>query len=166
MILVALGANLPAPSGSPPSVTLRAAAAEIARLPNLRIEATSALYESAPQPPSGQPAYRNAVLRLAGDIDPAALLAALLEIEARFGRQRGEENASRSLDLDIIAMGATLRQAPDPILPHPRAHQRAFVLRPLADVAPGWRHPLLGIKVEALLAKVADQPLRRLADWD
>jgi 2-amino-4-hydroxy-6-hydroxymethyldihydropteridine diphosphokinase len=166
MILVALGANLPDPAGRSAGETLRAALDEIGLLPGLQIIARSALYESAPQPPSGQPPYRNAVLRLAGEADPAVLLHNLLAIEARFGRERGTANAARSLDLDLIAMGALIRNWPDPILPHPRAHQRAFVLRPLADVAPGWRHPVSGMTVEALLEAVADQPLRRLPDWD
>jgi 2-amino-4-hydroxy-6-hydroxymethyldihydropteridine diphosphokinase len=66
-------------------------------------------------------------------------------------------NAARCLDLDIIAIGSRQRAAPDPILPHPRAHQRAFVLAPLADVAPGWVHPVLGVTVEALLQGLRDQ---------
>jgi 2-amino-4-hydroxy-6-hydroxymethyldihydropteridine diphosphokinase len=166
MILIALGANLPDPAGRSAGETLRAAVEEVGLLPGLRIIARSALYESAPQPPSGQPPYRNAALALAGEADPGALLRDLLAIEARFGRERGEANAARSLDLDLIAMGALVQDRPDPILPHPRMHQRAFVLRPLADVAPGWCHPVLGITVEALLGTVADQPLRRLPDWD
>src|ERR1700735_231851 len=117
MILVAIGANLPGPKNTPPS---------------------------------GQPDYFNAVAvlrRIAGttDPDPAALLAAFQAIEAREGRVRGEPNAARTLDLDIIAMGQggqMVRATPDPVLPHPRAHQRAFVLAPLLDVAPGWIHPL------------------------
>ena len=78
--------------------------------------------------------------------DPAALLARLQAMEARAGRVRGERNAARTLDLDIIAMGDAgqmVRAAPDPVLPHPRAHLRAFVLLPLLDVAPGWVHPVL-----------------------
>lgn len=76
---------------------------------------------------------------------------------------RGTPNAARTLDLDIIAMGTLVRQAPDPILPHPRAHERHFVLRPLADVAPGWVHPVLARAVEELLALLPEQGVR-LAD--
>ncbi len=68
------------------------------------------------------------------------------------GRARGVPNAARTLDLDIIAMDQLVRDAPDPIVPHPRAHERGFVLRPLADVAPGWVHPRIGISVPGLLA--------------
>jgi 2-amino-4-hydroxy-6-hydroxymethyldihydropteridine diphosphokinase len=144
MILIAFGANLPGPDGSPPEETCRQALAAIGTIPGLTIAAVSPLYISAPVPISDQPAYINGVLRARGEVDPAALLARLLEIESRFGRRRAGLNAARSLDLDIIAMGDLLRDAPDPILPHPRAHERAFVLRPLADVAPEWRHPVLG----------------------
>jgi 2-amino-4-hydroxy-6-hydroxymethyldihydropteridine diphosphokinase len=80
--------------------------------------------------------------------------------EARAGRLRGAANAARPLDLDIIDMGGMVRDAPDPVLPHPRAHLRAFVLRPLRDVAPGWVHPRLGVTVSALLEGVAEQDVR------
>ncbi|MCX7385000.1 MAG: 2-amino-4-hydroxy-6-hydroxymethyldihydropteridine diphosphokinase, partial [Alphaproteobacteria bacterium] len=73
-------------------------------------------------------------------------------IEARAGRVRGAANAARTLDLDIIDIAGLRRDTPAPILPHPRAHERGFVLRPLADVAPGWVHPRLGRTVEDLLA--------------
>ena len=85
-------------------------------------------------------------------IDPAALLAELMAIETTCGRQRGEANAARTLDLDIIAIGGMARSAPDPILPHPRAHERVFVLVPIIDVAPTWVHPVLGLTAAALLA--------------
>ena len=77
-----------------------------------------------------------------------------MAIEAASGRRRSEANAARTLDLDIIAIGEMVRAAPDPILPHPRAHLRRFVLAPLADVAPGWVHPLLHETAAALLARL------------
>jgi 2-amino-4-hydroxy-6-hydroxymethyldihydropteridine diphosphokinase len=94
--------------------------------------------------------------------DPAALLARLQAIEARCGRQRGLPNAARTLDLDIVAIGALVRDSPDPVLPHPRAHQRGFVLRPLADVAPDWVHPALHRNVSDLLAELPPDGIRRL----
>ena len=98
-----------------------------------------------------------------GVADPAALLAALQAIEAQHGRVRSEPNAARTLDLDIIAMGDLVRDAPDPVLPHPRAHERRFVLAPLAEIAPGWVHPRLGLGVAALLARLPPQDLRPCA---
>lgn len=163
MILVALGANLPAADGAAPLDACRAAAAALDGLLGLRLRAVSRWYESAPVPPSDQPPYVNGVARLDGEADPAALLAALHAIEARAGRRRGAPNAARTLDLDLVAMGDLVRAAPDPVLPHPRAHLRAFVLAPLRDVAPGWRHPVLGCGVEELLAGLPEQSVRVLA---
>lgn len=163
-ILVAIGSNLAAPNTASPLATCRAAVLELARLPQCKLRALSRWYASAPVPPSGQPSYVNGVAALDGTADPAWLLRKLQAIERHFGRARSVPNAARTLDLDIVAMGRTVRDRPDPVLPHPRAHLRAFVLRPLADVVPGWVHPVLGQSVEELLNQVADQQLRVLAD--
>jgi 2-amino-4-hydroxy-6-hydroxymethyldihydropteridine diphosphokinase len=160
MILIAMGANLPDRDGTPPLETCRAAARALANLPGTRLESVSRWYETAPVPPSGQPNYINGVARLTPRpgvaIDPVSMLADLQAIEARFGRQRGEPNAARTLDLDLIDLEGLVRDQPDPILPHPRAHVRAFVLLPLLDVAPDWVHPGNGRTATALLAG-ADQ---------
>ncbi|MBW8270518.1 2-amino-4-hydroxy-6-hydroxymethyldihydropteridine diphosphokinase [Caldovatus aquaticus] len=163
-ILVAIGANLPGPDGAPPIATCRRAAAALDRvLPGVRLVALSGWWTSDPVPPQpGAPRFVNGVARLraSGALpDPAALLAALQRLEAAAGRERPYRNAPRTLDLDLIACGALVRDAPDPVLPHPRAHRRGFVLCPLAEVAPGWRHPRLGLTVEALLAALpAEEP--------
>lgn len=160
-ILVALGANLPGPGGRAPLETCRWAAGALDALPGLRLVALSRWYRTPPDPPSDQPWYINAVARLAGAADPAALLAALHALEAAAGRRRsGEANAARPLDLDLIAIGGLVRDAPDPVLPHPRAHRRGFVMAPLAEVAPGWVHPRLHRSAEALAAALpAPEPL-------
>ena len=160
MILVAIGANLPGPDGATALETCRRAAVALDRLPGLTLKGLSRWYESDPVPPSGQPRYINGVALLIGAIDPVALLSALQAIEHDFGRVRGEPNAPRTLDLDIVAMGSLVRTAPDPILPHPRAHLRAFVLAPLADTAPDWVHPLLKRSAVALLADLPPQGIR------
>ena len=95
MIYIAIGANLPAPDGTPPLQTCRAAAAAVAALPGLRLAHLSTWHETAPVPPSGQPNYVNGVIALQGAADPAQLLQSLQSIEARFGRIRGEPNAAR-----------------------------------------------------------------------
>lgn len=173
-ILIAIGANLPGPGGRTPLASCRAAAAALGKLPGLRLVALSRWWRSAPVPPSDQPDYVNGVARLDGWMAPEALLAALQALERAAGRRRetdaGESAAARyaarPLDLDIIAMGNLVREAEDPLLPHPRAHQRGFVLAPLAEAAPGWVHPVLGRTVEALLAELPEQRLDPIAVAD
>ena len=155
-ILVAIGANLPGANGAAPLVACLAAVEALRGLPGLRVVAVSRWHRTAPVPPSGQPDYVNGVVRLAGEAEPAALLARLQSIEAAAGRARTTANAARTLDLDIVAMDDLLRDAPDPILPHPRCHLRGFVLRPLADVALDWVHPRLGRPLSELLAALPD----------
>jgi 2-amino-4-hydroxy-6-hydroxymethyldihydropteridine diphosphokinase len=94
--------------------------------------------------------------------DPAVLLQRLMAIETAAGRERSVADAPRRLDLDIIAMGPLVRRAPDPVLPHPRAHERGFVLVPLAELVPGWVHPLLHRPVAALLAALPPQDVQPL----
>ena len=157
MILIAIGANLPGPHGEAPLATCEAAADALRGLPGLHLAALSRWYRTDPMPPSGQPPYINGVARLEGMADPASLLARLQAIEARFGRVRGLANAARTLDLDIVAIDDLVRDAPDPVLPHPRMHQRGFVLCPLADVAPDWTHPRLRHTVRDLIAALPPQ---------
>jgi len=170
MILIGIGANLPGADGAPPIETCRRAAAALDALPGLRLRGLSRWYLTAPVPPSGQPPYVNAVALLRAQPgvvqpDPGALLAALQGMEARAGRIRGRANAARTLDLDIVAMGEggqLVRSVVDPVLPHPRAHERAFVLVPLRDVAPGWVHPLLRRGVAELIAALPPQQMQAL----
>lgn len=159
MILIAIGANLPSPSGDSPFATCQNAVEAIKTIPNLKFIALSSWYRSAPIPRSAQPDFCNGIVRLEGDIGPIVLLDTLHEIEARFDRVRGVRNASRTLDLDVIDLNGTIRAIPPIILPHPRAHLRAFVLRPIVDVAPGWRHPTLRRGVASLLADLAPQSI-------
>jgi len=165
MILVAIGGNLPGPDGATPLAICRAAVTALAEIPGLRLDAVSRWYETEPVPRSDQPNYVNGVARLERDkglgISPESLLASLQAIETRFGRRRAERNAARTLDLDLIDMDGLVRDAPDPILPHPRAHLRAFVLLPLLDVAPDWVHPSNGRTGLALIDGV-DQTGSRL----
>lgn len=114
-----------------------------------------------------QPDYFNAVLEAdAADHDPRALYDVLRAIEQRFGRERRERWGARTLDLDIVAMGDLLGSFDGIELPHPRMAERAFVLAPLAELEPGWRHPVLGRKAAALLADLPQGGgYRRISDF-
>ena len=104
--------------------------------------------------PPGQPDYLNAALALDTDLSPSGLLADLLAVEARAGRVRAERWGPRVLDLDLIAHGDAVLDSPGLTLPHPRAFTRAFVLAPLAEVAPDWQDPRTGLGVQEALARL------------
>jgi 2-amino-4-hydroxy-6-hydroxymethyldihydropteridine diphosphokinase len=143
-------------------MTCERALLRLAALPGLTLAARSRWFSTAPVPPSDQPRYVNGVVRLEGQAAPADLMQALQAFEAAAGRRRGAPDAARTLDLDIIDMAGLVRDAPDPILPHPRAHLRLFVLMPLRDVAPLWVHPRLGRSVGELIAGLPGQDVRPL----
>ncbi|MCA0199948.1 MAG: 2-amino-4-hydroxy-6-hydroxymethyldihydropteridine diphosphokinase [Proteobacteria bacterium] len=159
MILIGVGANLPSDAGSPLQ-TCEAALVHLGRL-GVVVAARSPWYETAPVPVSDQPWFVNAVVRAETALSPAGLLAALHLTEAAFGRLRTVTNAARTLDLDLLAYGDVIRTGEAPLLPHPRLHERAFVLFPLRDLAPGWRHPVLGETAENLAARLPEQGIRR-----
>ncbi len=162
MILIGVGANLPSEAGSPLE-TCEAALRHLGRL-GIVIAARSPWYETAPVPVSDQPWYVNGVAAITTPLSPQGVLAALHLTEAAFGRVRSVANASRSLDLDLLAYGSVVLEAGAPILPHPRLHERAFVLFPLRDLAPRWRHPVLGETAMDLASRLQPQGIRRLGD--
>ena len=153
---VALGANL-----DDPAATVRAAFAALANLPDSRIVHCSSLYRTAPVGIADQPEFINAVAELETSLAPEALLDALLEIEQRFGRIRAERNGPRTLDLDLLLYNDQYLDLPRLTLPHPRLHLRAFVLQPLAEIAPDLKLPGRGT-VAAWLPAVANQGIVRL----
>ncbi|HPB90255.1 MAG TPA: 2-amino-4-hydroxy-6-hydroxymethyldihydropteridine diphosphokinase [Rugosibacter sp.] len=157
---VALGANL-----GDPVATVRAAMAALRELPQAKLVAASSLYRTAPVGLTHQPDFINAVVEMCAVSPAPTFLAELFAIEARFGRQRDfatpVPNAPRTLDLDLLLYGDLISDDAQLILPHPRMHQRAFVLAPLAEIAPQLVIPGLGA-VSDLLAQCADQRIERL----
>ncbi|MEO5336635.1 MAG: 2-amino-4-hydroxy-6-hydroxymethyldihydropteridine diphosphokinase [Magnetospirillum sp. WYHS-4] len=150
MILVALGANLDSPRFGPPQRTLEAALAALEGA-GVRVAARSRWFRSAPVPASDQPWFVNGVVRVESGLEPVDLLALLHGIEADFGRVRSLAGAPRVLDLDLLDYeGRVMVQGL--VLPHPRLNERAFVLLPLQEVAPAWRHPSSGLSVDDLIA--------------
>ncbi len=153
---IALGANLDDPLGQ-----LRAALDAVAALPDSRMLRTSSFYRTAPVGAPGQPDYLNAVAALETGLAPDDLLAALLEIEHDFGRRREYRNAPRTLDLDLLLYDDAVIDRPHLQIPHPRLHLRAFVLVPLAEIAPELRLPGRG-SVAAWLPAVTTQRITKL----
>ncbi len=153
LILIGLGANLPSAMGSPRQ-TLTAALARLGS-EGLGVVRRSRFWRTRPVPISDQPWFVNAVAAIETDLGPAPLLDLLHHIEAAFGRERTVVNAPRVLDLDLLAYGtAVLETPPRPLVPHPRLAGRAFVLLPLRDIAPAWRHPLTGDGIDAMIARL------------
>ena len=154
MIVIALGANLVSPAG-PPAATIAAAVDALAQK-GVKIEAASGFFATPAWPDPSAPNYVNAVIRVATAHSPAELMEILHKTEATYGRTRGEKNAPRTLDLDLIDYHGRVEEGP-PILPHPRLADRAFVLIPLADIAADWRHPLTGLSVGELIAALPEE---------
>ncbi len=153
---VGLGANL-----NDPAAQVDYALAELDRLPATRLVARSGLYASAPVGYVDQPDFVNAVAQVETTLSPRALLLALLDIEHRHGRERSFRNAPRTLDLDLLLYGDARFHEDGLSLPHPRMHQRAFVLLPLIEIAPDTMIPALGRAADHLPA-CADQSVRLL----
>jgi 2-amino-4-hydroxy-6-hydroxymethyldihydropteridine diphosphokinase len=163
-IFIGTGANLPHPTHGSPRRTLEAALNELGRR-GVSVLRASPWYRTAPIPASDQPWYVNGVAEVQTALSADPLLAVLHEVERDFGRVRTVQNAPRIIDLDLldfrgeIAAGGPGRAT----VPHPRLQGRAFVLRPLADLAPAWHHPVSGLSIQALLAALpAGQTIERL----
>jgi 2-amino-4-hydroxy-6-hydroxymethyldihydropteridine diphosphokinase len=156
LAVVALGANLPGADGGP-AARLEAALRRFSDH-GLPIVKRSRPWRSRAWPDPADPPFINAVALVTPALGPEATLAALHALERAFGRERGRANAPRTLDLDLVAHGRVVRAGPGLVLPHPRAAERRFVMGPLAQIAPGWRHPTLGLRADQL---ARDAPVGR-----
>ncbi|MBV1901321.1 MAG: 2-amino-4-hydroxy-6-hydroxymethyldihydropteridine diphosphokinase [Kordiimonadaceae bacterium] len=165
-ILVGLGGNLPSDRGGP-QVTIQAAVQLLAQN-TLEIQAVSAVYRTAPVPASDQPDFINIALAARTALPAQKLLHLFQNIERDLGRQPAERWSARTLDIDLLAYGSHILPSAnawhdvaysddpaailtEPVVPHPRLHKRAFVLKPLMDIAPDWDHPVLHKTVSQLI---------------
>ena len=160
-ILMGIGANLSPDGYATPREGCESAIASLAGL-GIDVVAVSPWYETAPVPVSDQPWFNNAVIAATTLMSAADVLAALHRVEARFGRMRTVRNAARVLDLDLLDYGGLTYDDDNIRIPHPRLHERAFVLLPMRDVAPGYSHPVSGLGIDDLIAALpGDQQIRK-----
>jgi len=156
-IALALGSNL-----GDRLAMLRAAVAALT--PFVTVQKKSAIYETPPAYVTDQPAFLNAVLLGTTGLEPLALLRALKQTEIELGREPSFRNGPRLIDIDILFFGERNVETPELVVPHPRLAEREFALRPLADVAPDWRHPVTGLTVQTMLVALPEQTARRTED--
>ncbi|MDX1923483.1 MAG: 2-amino-4-hydroxy-6-hydroxymethyldihydropteridine diphosphokinase [Alphaproteobacteria bacterium] len=157
MIIIGVGGNIPFGSMSVPA-TLNAALDAFSAY-GIRIHKRSSFYHSKPVPASDQPWFFNAVVSCTTELSPQELLRALLSIEQKFGRMRSVKNAARTLDLDIIDYDGKIIFDNELEIPHPRLASRAFILLPLMEIAPDWKHPQSGIPIADLVKALTDETL-------
>lgn len=152
-VLLAIGANVPGRWGEP-RASLERLPVELAVL-GIVVEAISPLYTTAPVGPVSQPDFMNGALKVTTDLPPLGLLAVLKALERTAGRADGVRWGPRPLDIDILAYGDRVIHLPGRLtVPHPEMARREFVLRPLADIAPDWRHPVLWLTVREMLVRL------------
>lgn len=163
---IGIGGNLPGKQGQTPYQSALAVIEQLSHHTNILSCQVGGWYKTAPVPISDQPWYINSVIKIEIDCDAASLLSILQQLEYQSGRERSIANAARSMDLDILDFNHQIIETEALSIPHPRLHQRAFVLYPLRDVCPDWRHPISGKSldqlIEALDPEQSIQPLEMI----
>lgn len=171
MKVIAIGSNLPQPPFATPKEVCEAALDRFSEH-GLTIVKCSAWYDSSPVPPSNQPRFVNGAVAIETDLSPKDTLESCLEIEREFGRIRTQRWSARTLDLDVIAWDNIRIELPHLTVPHPEMERRAFVLLPLADIAPNWHHPITKTPIDRLISllpegeapqRLQDQSLQKAA---
>jgi len=153
MIIIGLGANLPRADGTPPALSLCEAVKSFTTH-GVDVVNGSHVWKTAPVPISDQPWYHNAVCQVETTLSPAELLELVASIEDKAGRVRTFRNDARVLDLDILAYNQEIIDLPHLQIPHPRMHERAFVLYPLQEIAANWVHPVSGKAIEEMIGSL------------
>jgi 2-amino-4-hydroxy-6-hydroxymethyldihydropteridine diphosphokinase len=161
MIIIGIGANLKSVLYNS-IIEACEKSLQLIKESNIDVICQSSWYETEPIPASSQSNFINGVICVKTQLSNLDLLKVLLSIETKMGRRRSEKNAERIIDLDLIAYHDDIIESELLTLPHPRLYQRAFVVRPIFEIAPDWRHPVLGVTVGALLPALADQKIKQL----
>ena len=152
-----LGANIGDRYGN-----LKEAVHRIGSIPDIEIIRTSPVYETVPVGGPKQPDYLNAVIEVVTELSPEKLLKCCLAVEYEMGRKRTELWGSRIIDIDIELYDSCVLKSAVLTIPHPRMHERAFVLKPIADLVPNIKHPVLGLTIKALLATVGETGILKI----
>ena len=162
MIFIGIGSNLISKTYGPP-ISNCETAFELISQNHVDILHQSSWYETAPIPVSAQQNFVNGVVAVKTNLDSLQLLNVLLAIEIKMGRQRSEPNAARIIDLDLLSFNAKIIDSDRLTLPHPRLTERAFVVQPIAEIAPDWRHPISGLLITEILAGLTDQDIKLIS---
>ena len=162
MIFIGIGSNLISKTYGPP-ISNCETAFELISQNHVDILHQSSWYETAPIPVSAQQNFVNGVVAVKTNLDSLQLLDVLLAIEIEMGRQRSEPNAARIIDLDLLSFNAKIIDSDRLTLPHPRLTERAFVVQPIAEIAPDWRHPISGLLITEILAGLTDQDIKLIS---
>ena len=162
MIIIGIGANLKSDLHNS-IIEACETSLQLIKESNIDVICQSSWYETEPVPASSQPNFVNGVISVKTQLSSLELLKVLLSIETKMGRRRSKKNAARVIDLDLIAYHDDIVESELLTIPHPRLFQRAFVVKPILEIAPNWRHPVLGVSIGALLPPLANQKIKQLS---